>query len=252
MAGMQIWFGKTALECDAIGFDKDGTLVDRMSLWRGLYEARRPILKARLDKESFDFWHAVCGVDTESGEIDLGGPLAMGSRAEEIHVLALAIYHGAGTPWAQAVPSARDLLAAADERLSEGAYATPLKGVPDVLLELADAGLHLAIITSDHAQRARRSAELLGFDQAIECVVTPEQVSHGKPAPEMVYLAARTLGVQPERMAVVGDSIVDMQMARAAGALPVALIDHQSDPEMVSLSAASLQSISEIHIARKA
>jgi phosphoglycolate phosphatase len=247
---MRIWFGNSLLECDAIGFDKDGTLVDRMALWQGLYEARRPILEARLNERTFDFWHSVCGVDPESGEIDLDGPLAMGSRAEEIHVLALAIYRGSGTPWAQAVSSARDLLAAADDLLPERSYATPLNGVPHVLVDLADAGLPLAIVTSDHEWRARRSSELLGFDQAIACIVTPEHVSHGKPAPDMVFLAAQTMGVEPERMAVVGDSIVDMQMAQAAGAIPVALIDDQLDPKMVSLSAASLHSISEIHIER--
>ncbi len=248
---MHIWFGDTPLECEAIAFDKDGTLVDRMALWRGLHEARLPILEERLDEAAFRLWRSFCGVDPETGEIDLGGPLATGSRAEEVHALAVAIYRETETPWPEAVSQARNLLAAADERLPERAYATPLEGVPGVLLELAAAGLPLAVITSDHAARAIRSAELLGFDQAITCIVTPEHVPQGKPAPEMVYQAARYLGVEADRVAVVGDAIVDMRMARAAGAMPVAIANQSADPDMAALAAITIRSVSEIRLARE-
>jgi phosphoglycolate phosphatase len=251
MAAMQIWFGDTRFECEAIAFDKDGTLVDRMALWRGLHEARLPILEARLDEATFQLWKSFCGVDPGSGEINLGGLLATGSRAEEVNALAVAIYRETGTPWPEAVSQARRLLAAADEQLPERAYATPLEGVPVALLELAAAGLPLAIITSDQAARALRSAELLGFDQTITCIVTPEHVPQGKPSPEMVYQAARYLGVEADHMAVVGDSIVDLQMARAAGAIPVAVLNQQTNPDMTALAAATIQSVSEIRLDRE-
>lgn len=245
---MKVWFGEIPFDCEAIGFDKDGTLVDRAALWQGLYDVRLPILRDQLEENVFAFWHSICGVDPASGEIDPHGPLALGSRAEEVHVLATAIYQGGEAPWDQAVSRARGLLTAADEQLPERAFATPLEGVPRVLLDLSRSGLPMAIITSDHEDRTRRSLQILGLDDVVSQIVTPEHVPHGKPAPDMVQHAAKKLNVEATRMAVVGDTRVDMQMAQAAGAFPVAVLYPDSDAGMTSLARASIHSISDIRL----
>ena len=55
-------------------------------------------------------------------------------------------------------------------------------------------------------------------------VVTPEDVVHGKPAPDMFLLAAQRLGVQPLDCLVVEDGEPGMIGARAAGMAVAALI----------------------------
>jgi phosphoglycolate phosphatase-like HAD superfamily hydrolase len=48
-------------------------------------------------------------------------------------------------------------------------------------------------------------------------IVDGSRVEHAKPAPDLLLFAARELGVEPSRAWYVGDSIWDMQAARAAG-----------------------------------
>jgi HAD superfamily hydrolase (TIGR01509 family) len=48
-------------------------------------------------------------------------------------------------------------------------------------------------------------------------VVTPEDVKHGKPAPDMFLLAAERMGVPPDRCLVFEDAVPGIQAAEAAG-----------------------------------
>jgi len=48
-------------------------------------------------------------------------------------------------------------------------------------------------------------------------VVTPEDVAHGKPAPDMFLLAAKRMGVAPENCLVFEDAEPGMRAAEAAG-----------------------------------
>jgi phosphoglycolate phosphatase-like HAD superfamily hydrolase len=64
----------------------------------------------------------------------------------------------------------------------------------------------------------------------------------------MVLHAAQKLDVEPVRMAVVGDTRVDMQMAATAGAFPVAVVYPDSSEAMISLAGASIGSIADIRI----
>ena len=56
-------------------------------------------------------------------------------------------------------------------------------------------------------------ASLFSFDR----VVTPEDVEHGKPAPDMFLLAAKRMGVPPDQCLVFEDAEPGMRAAKAAG-----------------------------------
>jgi phosphoglycolate phosphatase len=90
-------------------------------------------------------------------------------------------------------------------------------GVKDVLAELHASGLRLGICTS----RSRASLETLIRMLEIEpyfCALTNnEDVSHPKPAPDLALLLLERLGAQAEESLVVGDTVFDLQMGRAAG-----------------------------------
>jgi beta-phosphoglucomutase-like phosphatase (HAD superfamily) len=50
-----------------------------------------------------------------------------------------------------------------------------------------------------------------------ERIFSAQDVGRGKPAPDLFLHAARTMGVAPERCAVVEDSALGVEAARAAG-----------------------------------
>lgn len=63
----------------------------------------------------------------------------------------------------------------------------------------------------------RKTLELMHLAELFPVVVTPEDVAHGKPAPDMFLLAARQMGVPPERCLVFEDAEPGVQAAVAAG-----------------------------------
>jgi beta-phosphoglucomutase-like phosphatase (HAD superfamily) len=51
----------------------------------------------------------------------------------------------------------------------------------------------------------------------VDVYVTMDDVRRGKPAPDILLLAARRLGLRPSSIIVVGDSVYDVAAGKAAG-----------------------------------
>ncbi|MFK4268829.1 HAD family hydrolase [Streptomyces milbemycinicus] len=95
----------------------------------------------------------------------------------------------------------------------------PVTGAADVLEKLNADGVPYCVASSGSHERIRvalRNTGLYGlFDE--QRVFSSEDVGRGKPAPDLFLHAARTMGVPPERCAVVEDSPLGVQAAIAAG-----------------------------------
>jgi len=63
----------------------------------------------------------------------------------------------------------------------------------------------------------RKTLELMHLVELFPVIVTPEDVAHGKPAPDMFLLAAEKMGVPPERCLVFEDAEPGFRAAEAAG-----------------------------------
>ncbi len=98
----------------------------------------------------------------------------------------------------------------------------PLPGVRDFLRALHAKDLPWAIATSSRREQVGTSVDALGLD-ADPHIVDGSHVDNAKPAPDLLLLAARELGVDPARAWYVGDSTWDMRSATAAGMVPVAV-----------------------------
>lgn len=104
------------------------------------------------------------------------------------------------------------------------AYRTtiPLIDGARALLEgLAARGIPTAIATATPAVLVRAALTRFGLENHGTVLATAEEVTHGKPAPDVFLLAASRLGVAPERAAVLEDSEAGVRAARAAGCLAV-------------------------------
>jgi beta-phosphoglucomutase family hydrolase len=62
----------------------------------------------------------------------------------------------------------------------------------------------------------KKTLELMGIADLFPVVVTPEDVVHGKPAPDMFLLAAKLMGVPPQRCLVFEDAKPGIEAAHAA------------------------------------
>lgn len=99
----------------------------------------------------------------------------------------------------------------------------PLPGATELLRRLDDDGMTWAIATSSRRDQVGSSVAALSLDDEPK-IVDGSHVEHAKPAPDLLLLAARELGVAAERCWYVGDSTWDMRAAVAAGMRPIGVL----------------------------
>ncbi|MGH8336293.1 MAG: HAD family hydrolase, partial [Gammaproteobacteria bacterium] len=94
-----------------------------------------------------------------------------------------------------------------------------VEAVPEVLAfakQLAADGKPIAIASGGTRAAVNRTLHYIKASHLFKIVVTIDDVKRGKPAPDTFLDAARLLGVAPEKCVVLGDSVLDVEAARAA------------------------------------
>ncbi|MEK3717441.1 HAD family hydrolase [Paenibacillus sp. FSL R7-0333] len=209
----------------AILFDKDGTLLQFVSLWGSWGEFFLDQFARKLEQHGLSFpeQHRASLLGTvhdAAGKItdyDRNGPLAMGTMSD---LYAIASWQGysLGLSWAEAVELVDSCRNAADAMLEQSRPVRPLPGLVPFLDACAALGIPMAVVTADETAAAESHLRWLGIRQYFTAVIGTDQVERGKPFPDMALLACGRLGVSPAEAAVIGDTNGDMRMAKAAGA----------------------------------
>ncbi len=96
-------------------------------------------------------------------------------------------------------------------------------GISELLDTLAGAGTPMAVATSKRRDTARAALDAVGLAGRLEVVAALEDTDRHKPAPDPLLHAAAALRVDPAWCVYVGDAVVDVQAAQAAGMTAVAV-----------------------------
>lgn len=102
-------------------------------------------------------------------------------------------------------------------------------GMPELVGELAAAGVSTGIATSKGRPVAVDSLRFAGVDLPV--TVAAEDTTTHKPDPEPLMLARERLGMAARPTVYVGDALVDIRAARAAGMDVVAVTWGAGDPD---------------------
>jgi phosphoglycolate phosphatase len=94
---------------------------------------------------------------------------------------------------------------------------TPYPGVLDGLAALERAGIPMGCVTNKAGRFTEPLLERTGLRRFFGVVVSGDTVGRKKPHADPMLYAAGKLGAKPEETLVVGDSLNDVQSARAAG-----------------------------------
>jgi beta-phosphoglucomutase-like phosphatase (HAD superfamily) len=96
---------------------------------------------------------------------------------------------------------------------------TNVRAVPGVLEFAREVATFAPISVASGSIRPNvlRSLEQIGAKDLFPIIVTPEDVTHGKPDPEMFLLAAQKMGVEPRECLVLEDGLLGIEAARRAG-----------------------------------
>jgi beta-phosphoglucomutase family hydrolase len=99
----------------------------------------------------------------------------------------------------------------------------PLPGVVPFLEMLEKTKIPRVIGSSTHRLNIETTLDVLGLRDAFTAVVSAEDVSHGKPDPEVFLKAAERIGMPPDRCCVFEDAHVGIEAARRASMRVIAL-----------------------------
>lgn len=191
----------------AILFDKDGTLLDYWASWgpinraaANLAAAGAPAFAARL--------LAVGGVD-ESGRAASPNSLLAAGSAHDI----ARIWVAAGAAFT--VPG---LTRALDDLFRASvADVVPVGDLAAILGGLKARGLALGIASSDSEAAIRATVERFGLSDVVDFVAGYDSGHGPKPEPGMVRAFCRAIGLSATEVAMVGDTLHDLEMGEAAG-----------------------------------
>lgn len=95
-------------------------------------------------------------------------------------------------------------------------FTVPYDGVMDLLSTLKAAGFRLAVVSNKHDPGVQALCARF-FGEYLDLAVGADGTRPLKPAPDCLVYAMERLGVSPENVWFVGDSVPDVQTARAAG-----------------------------------
>ena len=98
------------------------------------------------------------------------------------------------------------------------------EGILTLLHELKIKNIPLAVCTNKHSEAAHTLVEVLFEENTFIEVVGDTNGMLKKPDPANVLAIAKRMGICPERVAYLGDSMVDMQTAVNAHMLPVGVL----------------------------
>ncbi len=93
----------------------------------------------------------------------------------------------------------------------------PFPAAAELLAHVHQAGLAVVLATSSPSADLEVFEKLLAADDAIDARTTADDVEQSKPGPDVFLAALRAGSIDPGLALVVGDSVWDVEAARAAG-----------------------------------
>lgn len=209
----------------AVIFDMDGVIFDTEPIW---LEAETELLARRGKVFPPEFARKIMGVPGGKAMQMVAEEFGLSETGSELTLELNGIFH--------------DML---ETRLSI------MPGFLDRLTLLETLGIPRAVATSTERKLAHSMLGRFGLVERFACILTRDDVTHGKPHPEIYLAASDQLGITPARAVVLEDSLAGMQSANTAGCLVIGLrhpltaslefphahlvVDHHSDPQIEML-----------------
>jgi phosphoglycolate phosphatase len=224
-------------------FDKGGTLIDFRAMWGDWLVELASRLEAKTGLAVREHLFAAMGFAPDTGAVDPLGHLALDSRAElkklsidlleEMNLDAQTAHGVVGAIWFVPDPVAD---------------AHPVTPLQPLFQDLRLAGLRIAVATMDDRAPTEVTLAHMGVRNLVDALVCADDGLDPKPAPDMVTALCRWTGIDPLHTVVVGDSLTDLQMGRAAGVGMVAGVGSGVTPaDMLAAHAdVVLESVAEL------
>jgi beta-phosphoglucomutase family hydrolase len=179
-------------------FDMDGTLVDNMGIHTQIWVEFMTEMGVTI--EPVDFTNRTLGKVNPEIIRDFIDPNLTEAQIDEISARKEALYRERFLPELKGVAGLREFLTASQSR-----------------------GIPMAVATSARIENVTYVLDGIALRPFFAAVLSAEDITRGKPDPEIFLAAARRLGVDPASCLVFEDSPLGIEAARRAGMHAVAL-----------------------------
>lgn len=207
---------------DALLFDKDGTLFDFAATWEAF--ARAFLLRiTQNDLDRATVVGRTIGFDMIENRFSSDSIVIAGTPSEIADAL---------------MPSLPDMEHAdiVDLINEEAARAPQAEAVPLIpfLDRLRQQGIKLGVATNDAESPALAHLGSVGIEDRFDFIAGFDSGHGAKPGPGQLLAFAAHVGVDPSRVAMVGDSTHDLKAGRAAGMVTIGVLTGLASPEDLS------------------
>lgn len=194
----------------AVLFDKDGTLAHSETFLRSLAQRRSRLIDAQVPGVQEPL---LLAFGVEQNYLNPAGLMAVGSRLEN-EIAAAAYVAETGRGWVESVKIVQSAFEEADRYTANKAEQTPLiAGALNLVQTLATTGVTLGILSADHRSNLEDFVKRYGLDSLIPHLFGVDGYS-SKADPALWQHCFSTLGTSPQATLMVGDSPLDVQIAR--------------------------------------
>ena len=206
---------------EAVIFDLDGVLIDSEEVWDA---ARQAVAMANGGRWTAEATETMIGMSSTEWSSYMHDQLGVALAPEEIS--------------AQVVARLEELYRD---------HVPLLPGAPDAVRKLA-AHYRLGLASSANRAIIDLVLSLVELAELFAATVSSEEVSRGKPAPDVYLAAARRLTVAPALCAAVEDSGNGIRSGAAAGMRVIAVPNREFPPEADALALADevIESLEEL------
>lgn len=213
------------MEIAAIIFDKDGTLFDFDATW-GAWARIVALELAEGDAARAAQLSAAIGYDYAAARFERDSVVIAGTVLEVAERL---------LPELEGI-SLDELISALDAA-AQRAPQVPAVNLPRCLSGLRASGRRLGVATNDGEASARVHLSAAGVSAYFEFIAGYDSGHGAKPGPGQLLAFAKSLGLAPAQVAMVGDSLHDMAAAHAAGMRAVAVLTGPAQRETLAPAA---------------
>ena len=205
---------RTFTDIAAIIFDKDGTLANVESYLKSLGQKRSQLVDSQVPGVQEPL---LLAFGVEETHLNPAGLLAVGSRHES-KIAAAAYVAETGRNWLEAMEIVDSAFEEADSYLQRKADHTPLfADTLDTLTSLATAKIKIGILSADSSLNIQDFIKAYQLDHLVQSYVGVNGTVT-KPDPSLFLEICAQLEVFPNQALMIGDSPVDLKMAKTAEA----------------------------------
>lgn len=202
---------KQSVEFDYVVFDKDGTIVGGIPLWKKIFYYHTDAAK----EIGFDIETTATRI-FGSDEAKSYSPFVTFKNSEIPILFAISFWLDYGLPWDQCKELSEKIIELGFNKVNKKELYTPLPGSMEVLNYFHKQKVPIFIATSDSRVHTLEMLTYLGISHMIYGIVTSDEVKNGKPFPDILFKIQELIADTSKKGIMIGDNSVDFKMAKRA------------------------------------